>query len=273
MQRRQLLRLSGAGALCAPFILRAARAEGVARPEDSAAGAAPLPEPVDVELILAVDVSRSIDAEEHETQMRGYAAAFRDPEVIRSIKGGGIGAISCTLFTWSDSDSQEDLVPWMRISDEASAERFAAAIDAAPRRTWSYTSISGAMEHAMQLYAQGRFEGTRRVVDISGDGMNNSGRRLDGVRSRMLDEGIVMNGLAVLDRAPNQGIGAPGTGAAALEDYYREEVIGGPGAFLVVAEGFEAFDRAVRRKIAREIAGIDGGTRFAGMPVVDRVPA
>ncbi|WP_338661450.1 DUF1194 domain-containing protein [Pararoseomonas sp. SCSIO 73927] len=259
MQRRQLLRLSGAGVLCAPAILRPARA------------ASPAPEPVDVELILAVDVSRSIDAQEHETQMRGYAAAFRDPEVIRSIKGGGIGAISCTLFTWSDSDSQEDLVPWMRISDEGSAERFAAAIDAAPRRTWSYTSISGAMEHAMRLYGQGLYEGTRRVLDISGDGMNNSGRRLDGVRGRMLEEGIVTNGLAVLDRSPSGGSRGPGDGAAALEDYYREEVIGGLGAFLVVAEGFEAFDRAVRRKIAREIAGMEAGTRFAGTPVVDRV--
>jgi hypothetical protein len=223
---------------------------------------------VDVELILAVDVSRSIDAEEHETQMRGYAAAFRDPDVIRSIMGGEIGAIGCSLFTWSDADSQEDLVPWMRIDGEASAERFAAAIDAAPRRTWSYTSISGAMEHALQLYGQKRFEPTRRVLDISGDGMNNSGRRLEGVRASMLEEGIVMNGLAVLDRAPS-----PGNGAAALEEYYRDEVIGGPGAFLVVAEGFEAFDRAVRRKIAREIAGVDGGTHFAGLPRVDRVAA
>jgi hypothetical protein len=259
MQRRQLLRLSGAGALCAPTLLRNARA---ALPGGADA------EPVDVELILAVDVSRSIDAEEHETQMRGYAAAFRDPEVIRSIKGGGIGAIACSLFTWSDADSQEDLVPWMRIGDEASAERFAAAIDAAPRRTWSYTSISGAMEHAMQLYAQGRYEGTRRVLDISGDGMNNSGRRLEGVRARMMEEGIVMNGLAVLDRVPG-----PGNGPAVLEDYYRDEVIGGPGAFLVVAEGFDAFDRAVRRKIAREIASADHATRFANLPRVDRVTA
>jgi hypothetical protein len=254
MQRRQLLRLAGAGVLCTPTILRHAWAAS--------------PEPVDVELILAVDVSRSIDAEEHETQMRGYAAAFRDPEVIRSIKGGGIGAIACTLFTWSDSDSQEDLVPWMRIGDEASAERFAAAIDAAPRRTWSYTSISGAMEHALGLYEQGLHEGTRRVLDISGDGMNNSGRRLEGVRARMVEEGIVMNGLAVLDRAPLSG-----NAASTLEDYYRDEVIGGPGAFLVVAEGFDAFDRAVRRKIAREIASASDAGHYAGLPRVDRVAA
>ncbi|MBI0535975.1 DUF1194 domain-containing protein [Roseomonas sp. KE2513] len=265
MQRRQLLRLSGTGVLCAPMILSHARAASPAGvPPDRAQQDR---EPVDVELILAVDVSRSIDAEEHEAQMRGYASAFRDPEVIRSIAGGGIGAIACTLFTWSDVDAQDNLVPWMRIDGEAAAERFATALDAAPRRTGSYTSISGAMEHALRLYEGGRYEGTRRVLDISGDGMNNAGRRLEPVRARMLEEGIVMNGLAVLDRAPLPG------GTSALEDYYRDEVIGGPGAFLVVAEGFEAFDRAVRRKISREIAGIEGATRFVGLPHVDRVAA
>ncbi|MBP0444255.1 DUF1194 domain-containing protein [Roseomonas sp. SSH11] len=252
MQRRQLMRLSGAGVLCAPLTIRHGRAA--------------TPEPVDAELILAIDVSRSIDAEEHETQMRGYASAFRDPDVLRSIMGGEIGAIGCCLFTWSDSDSQEDLVTWARIGDAASAERFAAAIDAAPRRTWSYTSISGAMEHALRLYGRSPFEGTRRVLDISGDGMNNSGRRLDGVRATMLDAGIIVNGLAVVDRAP-----AAGSGAVVLEDYYRDEVIGGPGSFLVVAEGFEAFDRAVRRKIAREVAGREQARRFAGLGRVDRM--
>jgi len=255
MQRRQLMRLLGAGALCAPAIPRSAR------------GASPAPEPVDVELILAVDVSRSIDALEHETQMRGYAAAFRDAEVIRAIAGGGIGAIACTLFTWSDADSQENLVPWTRIDGAEAAERFAAAVDAAPRRTWSYTSISGAMEHAMRLYEGSGYEGTRRVLDISGDGMNNSGRRLAPVRARVMEEGVILNGLAVLDRSPGPG------NPAALEDYYREEVIGGPGSFLVVADGFEAFDRAVRRKIAREVAGIDAGPRHAAGPVVERVGA
>lgn len=263
MQRRYLLRLSGAGVLAAPAILRGARAAVLARAQPPGDG----PQAVDVELILAVDVSRSIDADEHEAQMRGYASAFRDPEVIRSISGGGIGAIACTLFTWSDADSQDSLVPWTRIADEASAHRFAQALDAAPRRTGSYTSISGAMEHATRLYAEGLFEGTRKVLDISGDGMNNSGRRLEPVRARMIEDGIIMNGLAVLDRAPPPG------SASALEDYYRDEVIGGPGAFLVVAEGFESFGRAVRRKIAREIAGIGGATRFAGLPRVDRVAA
>lgn len=266
MQRRQLLRLSGAGVLSAPAILRArrARALGGVPPDDGR-------EAVDVELVLAVDVSRSIDAEEHEAQMRGYAEAFRDPQVVRSIAGGGVGAIACTLFTWSDAAAQENLVPWARIDDAASAERFAAALDAAPRRTGSYTSISGAMEHAMGLYEVGPYEGTRRVLDISGDGMNNAGRRLEPVRARLVEAGIVLNGLAVVDRAPMPG------SASALEDYYRDEVIGGPGAFLVVAEGFEAFGRAVRRKIAREVAGLGAAGHLAGdvlpFPRVDRVAA
>lgn len=265
MQRRQFLRLSGAGVLSAPAILHAGRAGADAGgvPPDIDAGR----EAVDVELILAVDASRSIDAEEHEAQMRGYAEAFRDPQVVRSIAGGGVGAIACTLFTWSDATSQDRLVPWTRIDDTASAGRFAAALDAAPRRTGSYTSISGAMEYAMGLYEEGPYEGTRRVLDISGDGMNNSGRRLEPVRTRLVEEGVILNGLAVIDRAP-----LPGS-ASALEDYYREEVIGGPGAFLVVAEGFEAFGRAVRRKIAREVAGRGATGRFAALPRVDRVAA
>jgi hypothetical protein len=253
MRRRQLLRLAGAGVLAAPTIL----------------WAAPAPDPVDVELILAVDASRSIDAEEHEMQMRGYAAAFRDSTVIQAISRGEIGAIACRIFTWSDSDSQEDLVPWMRIDGAETASRFADALDAAPRRTWSYTSISGAMEYALGLYGQG-FEGTRRVLDISGDGMNNSGRRVEGVRQRMIEAGVIMNGLAVVDRAPG-----PGNADTTLENYYREEVIGGPGSFLVVAEGFESFEQAVRRKIAREIASLPQleGSRFAALPQVERIRA
>jgi len=207
------------------------------------------PEPVDVELVLAVDVSRSVDREEQEMQFRGYAAAFRDPKLIEGISGGPIGQIAVTLFTWSDWHIQEHLVPWMRIGDAAGAERVAAAIDAAPRRTWLYTSISGAVDFAANLFGQG-YEGTRRVVDISGDGVNNSGRPLADARRDALDKGIVLNGLAVLDRTPQPW----SAGLPPLDDYYRAEVIGGPGAFLMVAEGFEAFETAVKRKIIREIA-------------------
>jgi hypothetical protein len=206
-------------------------------------------EPVDVELVLAVDVSRSVDSEEQELQFRGYAAAFRDPKLIEGIAGGPIGQIAVTMFTWSDWHIQEVLVPWMKIDGMASAERVAATIDAAPRRAWLYTSISGAMDFASGLFGQ-RFEGTRKVVDISGDGVNNSGRSVADARADALAKGIVLNGLAVLDRAPQPWA----AGLPPLDEYYRTEVIGGPGAFLMVAEGFDAFETAVKRKIIREIA-------------------
>ena len=234
LSRRHFLSLS---ALTAPALIsaRAARAE----------------EAVDVELVLAVDVSRSVDAVEMEMQMRGYAAAFRDPRLGEGVTGGPVGAIAVMLFTWSDWHIQEVLIPWMRIGGTADAARFAAAVDAAPRRTHLYTSISGAMDFSTRQFGQG-FEGTRRVVDISGDGVNNSGRPVSEARAEALEKGIVLNGLAVLDNAPPPA--GLNLGLPPLDDYYRDQVIGGPGAFLMVAEGFEAFETAVRRKIIREIA-------------------
>ncbi|MCX7932533.1 MAG: DUF1194 domain-containing protein [Rhodovarius sp.] len=212
------------------------------------------PEPVDVELVLAVDVSRSVDAEEMEMQFRGYANAFRDPRLIESFSAGPIGAIAVTLFTWSDWNIQEHLVPWMKLATAADAYRFAAAIDAAPRRTHLYTSISGAIDFAVRLFGQ-VFEGTRRVVDISGDGVNNSGRDVALARQEALERGIIINGLAVLDRSPPP----PGLmHLPPLDEYFRDRVIGGPGAFVMVAEGYEAFEPAVRRKIIREVAGRAG---------------
>jgi hypothetical protein len=147
-------------------------------------------------------------------------------------------------------------VPWIRIDGTASAARLSDALDAAPRRTHLYTSISGAIDSGAIDYAAGLFgrsyEGTRQVVDISGDGVNNSGRPVAQARAEALRRGIVLNGLVVLDRTP-----PPPQFAALqqpLDDYYMDEVIGGPGSFLKVAEGFQAFDGAVRRKIIREIA-------------------
>jgi len=231
--RRGLLK-SSLG-LASPLLLPARRARAM--------------EPVDVELVLAVDVSRSVDQEEQELQLRGYAAAFRDPKLVAGIAGGPVGQIAVSLFTWSDWHTQELLLPWMRIDGPRSALSVADAIDAMPRRTYLYTSISGAMDYAAKLFGT-RFEGTRKVVDISGDGVNNSGRPVADARAAALEQGIVLNGLAVLD-------GAPPPWAAnmpPLDDYYRTEVIGGPGAFLMVAEGFTAFETAVKRKIVREIA-------------------
>ncbi|MFZ6764003.1 DUF1194 domain-containing protein [Pseudoroseomonas sp. WGS1072] len=251
MRRRSLLCHVSAGLLAAPALLPSGRARAA--------------EPVDVELVLAVDVSRSMDSEEQEIQFQGYARAFRDARLIDGIAHGAIGAIAVCFFTWSDWNVQELLVPWRRIDGPASAEDFARAIEAAPRRTHLYTSISAAIDYASGLFGQG-YEGTRQVVDISGDGVNNSGRPLDLARAEALRKGIVLNGLAVLDHTP------PSPQFAALQppldEYYRDQVIGGPGAFLMVAEGFQAFEGAVRRKIIREIAA-----RPAPAPLVERATA
>ena len=244
MRRRLFL----SAALAAPALLHARSASAM--------------EPVDVELVLAVDVSRSVDEEEQEMQFNGYANAFRDPRLAEAMMRGPIGSTAVTLFTWSDWNIQEHLVAWTRLDSPQACRRFAAALDAAPRRTHLYTSISGAIDFSARLFGQG-FEGTRRVVDISGDGINNSGREVGLARQEALDQGIVLNGLAVLDRTP------PPAGLASLQpldEYYRERVIGGPGAFLMVAEGFESFEQAVRRKIIREVAGLDG-------PAVERALA
>ncbi len=232
MQRRLFL----TAALAAPALLsRRARAA----------------EPVDVELVLAVDVSRSVDTEEQELQFKGYEAAFRDARLADGIGGGPVGAIGVMLFTWSGWNQQEILVPWMRLDGPRSANAFADAVAAAPRKTHLYTSISGAMDFAAQQFGKA-FEGTRRVVDISGDGINNSGRPVAQAREEALAKGIVLNGLAVMDNTPLPP--ALAAGLPPLDEYYRDEVIGGPGAFLVVAEGFNTFENAVRRKIIREIA-------------------
>jgi hypothetical protein len=206
-------------------------------------------EPVDLELILALDVSRSVDAEEMELQVLGTAAAFEDPRVIEAITRGPVGAIAVTVFVWADAHLQETVVPWTLVDSEASARALAARIRAMPRRSWLYTSISAAIDYGVGRFGQG-FEGTRRVMDISGDGVSNAGRPLSHARAAALEAGVTINGLAVVERSP----GSWPASLPPLDLYYRENVIGGPGAFLVVAEGFGAFEEAIRRKLVREIA-------------------
>lgn len=238
-------------------------AAGLAAPALIVARSARAAEEVDVELVLAVDVSRSVDAQEMDMQMSGYAAAFRDPRLAEGIAGGPLGAIAVTLFVWSDWNIQHTLVPWMRLGGAAACARFAAAVDAASRETYLYTSISGAIDYAARQFGT-RYSGLRRVVDISGDGVNNSGRPLAQAREQALEKGIVLNGLAVLDQTPQPS--ALLAGIPPVDEYYRDQVIGGPGAFLMVAEGYGSFAGAVRRKIIREIATAPG-------PLVERAYA
>ena len=211
-------------------------------------------EPVDVALVLAVDVSRSIDEDEARLQREGYRAAVSDPRVVEAIRGGMMGAIAIAYTEWAGIEFQRLVLPWTRIAGPRDAEAWAGALAQAPRSSLSWTSISGALDHARGVMGSCPFEATRKVIDISGDGVNNSGPPVEAARDRAVAEGITINGLPILNDRPTFGRPPP----MPLDQYFRESVIGGSGAFMIPAEDFEAFGQAVRRKLIREIAGHGG---------------
>jgi Protein of unknown function (DUF1194) len=208
----------------------------------AAGAAASAAAPVDVE-VLAVDCSGSIDNQEFALQIRGYAAALTDPSVIRAIQSGSVGAIAVTYVQWSGPFIQNQAVGWTLIHDAASAEEFAVAMLAARRRIFGGgTSLSGIIDYARPLFGTGGFEGARRTIDISGDGVNNSGRLPTEARDDAVRGGLTINGLPIL------------TDFASLDGYFKENVIGGPGAFVIPVENFESFAAAILNKLIREIA-------------------
>lgn len=215
------------------------------------AAAAPAPglEPVDVELVLAVDVSRSVDEVEAQLQRQGYVDAFRNPRVIRAIANGPLGRIGVAYVEWAAADFQRLVIGWTLVKDAASAADFADRLAGAPRLSWGWTSVSGAIDFSVPLFGQ-VFDGTRQVIDVSGDGRNNSGRPAAAARDDAVARGITINGLAIMNDRTN--FGRPPD--RELDDWYRENVVGGPGSFLVVAEDFEAFGEAVLNKLLKEIA-------------------
>ncbi len=216
---------------------------------------------VDLELVLAVDVSGSVDAEEAQLQRDGLVAAFRDQRVIRTIQGGRRGRIAVAFMEWAGTQHGDLIVDWRVVRDDASAVAFADAVAAAPLTTALWTSISNAMDFGRELLASSPHQGRRRVIDISGDGANNHGEFVLKARKRTIDAGITINGLPIVnDRISRFGL-AP---IKNLDLYYQDCVIGGTGAFLIVANGFSDFARAIRRKLILEIAGVappskDGG--------------
>jgi hypothetical protein len=210
-------------------------------------------EPVDVLLVLAVDVSRSIDEDEAKLQREGYRAAVSDPAVVEAIRGGMIGAVAICYVEWAGAEYQRQVLPWTRIGAQAEADLWAERLAEAPRASLSWTSISGGIEFSRRMLAEAPFEGTRRVIDVSGDGVNNSGPPAELARDRAVAEGIVINGLPIVNDRPTFGRMPP----VPLDEYFRESVVGGPGAFVIVAEDFHSFGNAVRRKLIREIAARD----------------
>ncbi len=208
-------------------------------------------EPVDLELVLAADVSLSMDIRELTLQRQGYAAAIESPEVIDAIKSGFNGAIAVVFMEWAGMGAHFVTVPWQRIATAADARRFAEAIRAAPLNRARRTSISHGLQVSLDLFDDNGFEGFRRVIDVSGDGPNNQGEPVLAVRERVLEAGITINGLPMmLDPLPVDWYNVPD-----LDLYYRECVIGGFGSFTIPIQEIEAFEEAIHRKMILEIAG------------------
>jgi hypothetical protein len=214
--------------------------------------------PVDLELVLAVDVSGSVDDMEAQLQRDGYIAAMDNPQVLDAIRSGPLGAIAVTYVEWGTADFQHTAIRWRQIARVEDAKRFADELSEVPLTTSRYTSISGVIDYAVDLFENNGFEGLRRVIDISGDGTNNSGPPVELARDEAVARGIVINGLPILNDRPNPFGGVP---PVDLDRYYERHVIGGAGAFQIPARDFQAFGAAILAKLVREIADAPPGER------------
>jgi Protein of unknown function (DUF1194) len=212
---------------------------------------AALADPVDMNLVIAVDISDSIDPDELQLQRKGYIAAFEDPEIVQAIKSGKNGRISIAYFEWSDSTDQTLVIDWMIVSDGPTASAFSTKLKLAPVQRGHFTSISSAISYALALLRRSPHEGDRRVIDISGDGRNNDGPPLTSAREAALSWNVTINGLPIDNERSQQ---ASNLEPGQIAQYYRDEVIGGPDAFVVVAKSYVDIERAISRKLLREIA-------------------
>ena len=210
----------------------------------------------DLLLVLAADVSRSIDEGEFDLQRKGYAAALTDPRVLSTIRGGTNGMIALCFVEWSGAGEQMVVADWTVIRDDEDAGGFAAAILAAPRSFIGRTSISGAIDFAMERFAAAKPQSNRRIIDISGDGTNNSGRPVTEARDQALAAGVTINGLAIINDKPNPGYAFHTQPPGGLPEWYRQNVIGGPGAFIRVVDDFRSFADAMTNKLVSEIAAL-----------------
>ena len=232
------------------------------------AGRAIAAEPVDLELALGVDVSGSVDDEEARLQRQGYIAAFRHPDVIRAIQGGFLRRIAVSYYEWAGYGHHKIIAGWTMIDGADSANAFADMLTLEPPRTASRTAIASAIGFAVDHFDGNQFEGTRRVVDISGDGPNNWGDYVAQARDKAVAAGVTINGLPIVNDRPSLRGWAP---MQFLDLYYRDCVIGGPGAFIVVANTFADFATAVRRKLILEISGLAPPRPARLMPAQARV--
>jgi hypothetical protein len=210
--------------------------------------------PVDLQLVLAVDVSGSVNAQRFELQKMGYVAAFLNNRVLSAILGGRNQAIAVTMVQWSGPFLQAQVLPWTLLKDESTVKAVAGMIESAPRMMYGGgTSISGAIDHSLTLFPQSPYKAERRVIDVSGDGSNNRGRSVVLARDEAVKAGLVINGLPILAFEPF------------LDQYFKDYVIGGPGAFMIAAKSFETFAEAILMKLIIEIADMGARLRHAGV--------
>lgn len=220
------------------------------------AGAAHAEEPVDVALVLVSDVSRSVDDAEFRMQKEGYAAAFNDPRVVAAIRGGAIGAIAVAYVEFAGSYEVRTVLPWQVVRDAAGARALTDAIMAEPRSFYGRTSISAGIDRAMSLLTTSGFEAQRQVIDVAGDGTNNSGRDVTLARDDAVGAGVTINGLAIINEHPVSYTFAHVQPPGGLTEWYRQNVTGGPGSFVIEVREFSQFGEAMTRKLINEIAAL-----------------
>ena len=221
---------------------------------------------VDIELVLAVDVSYSMDMDELAIQREGYAQAIVSKEFLQALKTGPNGKISVTYFEWAASSDQKIIIPWRVIDGPETADAVANEIMKTPIRRASRTSISGAINFAMPLFDENPYRGLRRVIDISGDGPNNNGSPVTVARDAALEKGITINGLPIMVKEPSYST----MDIDNLDFYYEDCVIGGPGSFVVTIKDREKFKEAIRTKLLLEVAGRTPERRI--VPVAEKEP-
>jgi hypothetical protein len=211
-------------------------------------------EHVDLLLVLSSDVSRSVDHPKFLLQREGYAAAISDPLVMEAIKSGPHQRIAVCFVEWSGFGAQKLVIDWTMIDSPGAARKFGDQLLELPRAFADRTSISGGIEFAATQLDRAPFEGSRRTIDVSGDGTNNAGRDVKLARDETIAKGIVINGLVILSDRPVPWNAEHTNPPGGLEKYYQDNVIGGPGAFVLVAENFNSFGRAIIKKLIAEIA-------------------
>lgn len=211
-------------------------------------------EAVDLLLVLAADVSRSVDQPKFQLQRDGYAAAMSDPRVLEAISAGRHRRIAVCFVEWSGAGAQKLVIDWMMIDGADSARRFSDALAEAPRSFADRTSISGGIEFSIAQLERAPFDSKRRTIDVSGDGTNNSGREVTAARDEAVAKGITINGLVILSERPLAWNPEHTNPPGGLPHYFRDNVIGGPGAFVIVAENFQSFGQALVNKLVAEIA-------------------